>query len=169
MATWQVGSKCIVYCASDDKWYDDGNVTRISGNYVKIVFKNGSKHKQMKMSSVSKYLAPLNEDNLKLQRGSNCFIYSLSKWCKGKVIDVYLDKKQQEWLMVQYKDEGGLTKIMDIRRHSAFINALANGQMEQMEKTNRETNMETLETKQQQKLCNYTSPESTAEPEPIEY
>lgn len=172
MTTWQVGSHCIVYCESDNKWYDDGFVARLNSKYVSIVFKNETKHKRMKIQSTAKYLAPINEQNLKLKKGSHCFIYSISAWCKGRVIDIY-DPYQtgEEWLMVQYKDENGVRRIEDVRRHSAFINAVSDGQLEKIEKQQRETNIETfrkeLQIKVPQKYNNYISPESTAEPEPL--
>lgn len=173
MAAFHVGTHCIVYCNSDDKWYDDGYVKKISAQYVNIIFKNYTKHKQMKLSSVSKYLVPINEQNLKLERGSHCFIHSSSLWCKGKVVDIYYDNKDQEWLKVHYKDENGINKIEDVRRHSAFINAIGDninnaiGDDNNIGHGQMEKNVN-IKTKQRQKSYNYTSPESTAEPEPIE-
>ena len=76
--------------------------------------------------------------------------------------------------MVQYKDENGVRRIEDVRRHSAFINAMTDGQEDKFEKTYRKRNtktfqqqLEQLQIKLPRNYKNYISPESTAEPEPL--
>ena len=125
MTTWQLGQKCAVYSKRTHKWYNDGEISYIDDK-ITVLFNNGTKWK--KFHKTSKNVVPITPENLQLDIGSSCLIYSITEWCHGVVTDIYDDSQCEqhyhginEWLKIRYYDEQKMLTICDIRRHSVYL------------------------------------------------
>eukprot|EP00484_Ammonia_sp_Unknown_P016751 CAMPEP_0197041218 /NCGR_PEP_ID=MMETSP1384-20130603/17796_1 /TAXON_ID=29189 /ORGANISM="Ammonia sp." /LENGTH=491 /DNA_ID=CAMNT_0042472099 /DNA_START=36 /DNA_END=1511 /DNA_ORIENTATION=- len=131
---WKVGSPCLIYSRSENRWYD-AKITKIineggdektveeekqaalTQEWLIVNYKNGKKNKRIQRKCQD--IKPIPSDHiLSLKKGSICLIYSsiIKLWCEGKVISVFTDE-DGEWLKVKYWDTNE-HKICEIQRYS---------------------------------------------------
>eukprot|EP01084_Bolivina_argentea_P254920 428672_1 len=142
-ASWKVGSACLIFSRSKNKWFA-GELVEIESNSPKhdewLIVKYGDNKKQTKrIQRNCKDIAAMPTDHpSQICSGSKCKIYSdvTVSWCNGEVIEIFNDS-EGEWLKVKY-DEITVSRVCDIQRYSKDIVLIPDEEAEEAEKEEKE-------------------------------